>query len=103
MARNPETYPTNPLNPPDRPDVVRILLGPSASKALTESGEKVFALVSRGTYPHDPSRWVILLRPCSLRTAQDAEAVAMGEMVATKPRKAATPATTPPTANPPPA
>jgi hypothetical protein len=78
MARNPETCPTNPLNPPDLPGVVRILLGPTASATLDATGEKVFALVARDVWPNDRSRWVILLKPCPLALARQAEGVVLG-------------------------
>ena len=102
MQRNPETCHTNPLNPSARPGVVRILLSERASAALSATGQSVFALVARDTYPGDPSRWVIILAPCSLKLAQAAERVAMGKATARPIRPTPAPATAPATANPPP-
>jgi hypothetical protein len=55
------------------PGVTRILLSERASLALTESEEKVFALVARDVWPGDRNRWVILLKPCPLALARAAE------------------------------
>ena len=76
-----------PFDPLARPGLVRILLGPTASQVLTATGEKVFALVASETYPGDPSRWVILVVPVPLDVARQAASVALGRMIATKPRK----------------
>jgi hypothetical protein len=54
------------------PGVIRILLGPTASRVLSESGEQSSVVVGRGSYPSDPSRWVIYLKPCSLEVANAA-------------------------------
>lgn len=82
MHGNHETSPTNPLDPLAHPGVIRIALGPTASAMLTQSGESVFALVSRQTWPADPKRWAIYLLPVSLTIARCAEAVAMGRATA---------------------
>lgn len=60
MHGNPETCPTNPLDPPDplaQPDVMRILLSEPATAASLEAGE-CFPIVGKGTNPNDPSRMV---------------------------------------------
>lgn len=70
------------IDPTACPGTTRILLSSRASQHLSETGAACFALVARDTYPGDPSRWVILLAPCSLKLAQDAERVAMGKATA---------------------
>lgn len=65
----------------------RILLGPSASQALTDAGPNVFLVIGRASYPEDPSRWVLHLVPVdSIKTANDAVSVAKGEATARRPR-----------------
>lgn len=82
MHSNPETSPTNPLDPLSRSGVIRIALGLTASAALAASGESVFALVSRQSWPADPKRWAVYLLPVPLVTARAAESVAMGKATA---------------------
>jgi hypothetical protein len=67
-----------------REGVKQIKLGPSASKALTESGQSVFALVSRQRWPDDPQRWAIYLLPVPLALARQAEGVVLGSHKATR-------------------
>ena len=62
----------------EKPPITRILLGPTASALLSETGEKCFAILTRATHPQDPTRWVIHLVPIDWPTAQDADAVLFG-------------------------
>jgi hypothetical protein len=64
-------------DPLEHPGVVRIALSERATKALLEVGE-CFAIVARGSYPTDPGRAVIYLKPCSLKVAADACLVLAG-------------------------
>jgi hypothetical protein len=72
------TPPTPITDPTTRPDVTRILLSARASQHLSETGTACFALVARDTWPGDRNRWVILLKPCPLALARQAEGVALG-------------------------
>ena len=90
------------VDPWAREGVKQIKLGPSASKALTESGQSVFALVSRQRWPDDPQRWAIYLLPVPLALARQAEGVILGTHTARPIRKPAT-ATTGTNTTPPPA
>lgn len=65
----------------------RILLGPSASQALTDAGPSVFLVIGRASWPEDPSRWVLHLVPVdSIKTANDAVSVARGEATVRRPK-----------------
>ena len=77
-------------DPLAREGVTRILLGPTASKHLTEAGAECFALAGRQSYPGDPARWVILLAPVPLDVARQAEGVIIGTHTAKRTRKPAT-------------
>lgn len=61
-----------PADPLSQPGTIRLLLSAGASKALTDSGESCFQIVSRASFPACPDRWVILLQPVPFRIAQDA-------------------------------
>jgi hypothetical protein len=57
---------------------VRLLLSAPASQALADAGESCFVIVSRATWPEDPKRFVIILAPCPLDIARQAEGVLLG-------------------------
>jgi hypothetical protein len=94
--------PTPITDPTACPDVVRILLSARASQHLSETGQSVFALVSRQRWPDDLSRWAIYLLPVPLALARAAEGVILGTHTARPIRKPAT-ATTGANTTPPPA
>ena len=73
------------------PGLIRLVLGRSASEALTAAGERAFAIVGRASYPEDPSRWVIHLAPVDFPAAQDACEVLLGTKRAIRPRKPKSP------------
>jgi hypothetical protein len=86
------TPPTPITDPTTRPDVTRILLSARASQHLSETGTACFALVARDTWPGDRNRWVILLKPCPLALARQAEGVVLGSHKATRIKAAPMPA-----------
>ena len=64
---------------------VRILLGTTASAALSEAGGESFIVIHRAMRCEEPEinrRWVIHLIPTSLKLAQSAVDVAMGKATA---------------------
>ena len=91
--------PTPPIDPLARPDVLRILLGPTASARLTESGAECFAIVGKVTWPGDASRWAIYLLPVPLAGANAATSVLLGTHRAA-PIRRPSPQPTPDTATP---
>jgi hypothetical protein len=60
---------------------VRILLGEAASKALLDAGQ-CFIVAGRATHPDDPNRVAVHFIPCDVALANQAAAVARGEMKA---------------------
>jgi hypothetical protein len=89
----------NGIDPTASPDVTRILLGPSASKALTDAGAECFRILTQARHPDMPGRWVIILAPCTRQAARAAESVILGTHRAARIRPPAT-ATTGATTNP---
>lgn len=75
----------------EKPELIRILLGKTASDLLTATGERAFAIVHRamrGTdEPETAGRWQITLAPVEWQTAADASAVLLGTKKGTTPRK----------------
>jgi hypothetical protein len=53
----------------------RIVLGQTASQALTESGESCFIVAGKQSHPDDPTRWILHLIPCDIATANDANRI----------------------------
>ena len=92
MTENHHKEPANVsrLDPLAIPGVIRILLSERSSLALTESGETVFALIGRQSWPGDPKRWVIYLKPSTLQPANAATRVLNGTHTARPIRKPAT-------------
>jgi len=74
---------------------MRIQLGPSASAALSASGETNFAVVSRQTHPDNPARWAIHLYPLPDAVIRDMWAVMRGTHHAARNRADKTSATDP--------
>jgi hypothetical protein len=73
-----------PHDPLECPGVVRLLLSVGASRVLEESGEDVFMIVSKASYPAIPDRWCILLKPCPKEHADMACGVLLGTHKATR-------------------
>jgi hypothetical protein len=71
-------------------NIMKILLGPTASKHPRASGAECFAFVGKDTYPGDPARWVILLKAVPLAVANAATAVLPGMACAVHPKPATT-------------
>lgn len=63
---------------------LRILLGPSASKALTDTCNGAFIVIGKASHPDDPTRWALHLIPCPISAANDACDVAQGKAKATR-------------------
>ena len=68
---------------------VRILLGASASEALTATGEAAFAIIGKASHPDDPTRWVLHLIPVDKALADQACGVILGTHKATRVRSIA--------------
>jgi hypothetical protein len=91
-------------HPLDHPGSVKILLGREASEAISANGDYHLAII---TYPDATSpteahgRMILICLPVPLQTLNAATRVALGKMVATKPRKPATAPTGATTATPP--
>jgi hypothetical protein len=69
------------------PESIIITLGPNQSAALAKAAPEFgscFVLVSRESYPGDPSRYRLKLFPVSVKAASDAYRVAIGEARATR-------------------
>ena len=87
------------VDPLAREGITRILLGPTASKHLTESGAECFAIVGKVPWPGDASRWAIYLLPVPLAGANAATSVLLGTHRAA-PIRRPSPQPTPDTATP---
>jgi hypothetical protein len=61
-----------------------ILLSESASRHLDTIGQDCFAVIGRGSWPDQPSRWRLWLVPCPVKIANDAVGVAKGTHRATR-------------------
>ena len=61
---------------------VRIILSSEASARLTALGERTFAVVSRQTFPDDPSRWILYLKAVDSDLVEGALRVLSGELMA---------------------
>ena len=85
-----------PRDPLECPGVIRVLLSPGVSRVLQESGEDVFMIASKCSYPSIPDRWCILLKPVPKKLADEACGVLLGShrAVKIKTQPAAAPATT---------
>jgi hypothetical protein len=84
-----------PADPLAVPGVVRVLLSPGVSRVLQESGEDVFMIAGKASYPATPDRWCILLKPVPKKLADEACGVLLGshKAVKIKTQPAAAPAT----------
>jgi hypothetical protein len=94
--------PIIPRNPSNIPGTLSILLGRLASEALEAHGEHFLIQATRSLDPEHAGRFVMVALPLPRQTLDAATRVALGKLVATKPRKAAT-ATTGTNTTPPPA
>jgi hypothetical protein len=70
---------------------IRILLSEAASRHLTETGEKCFAVIGKASHPDNPARWILYLMPCDIPTADAACRVARGISKERRPRDSTTP------------
>jgi len=61
---------------------LRIVLSSEASARLSAMGERCFSVVTRQTFPDDPSRWVLYFRAVDTEIVEGALRVLSGELVA---------------------
>jgi len=88
-------------DPLARDGVTRILLSEAASRHLDATGAECFRIVCKAHLPDRPDRWVVILAPCPLDVARQAEGVLLGTHTAKRTRKPATARTATATAPPP--
>lgn len=68
----------------DHPPPIKIILGATASAALTATGESCFAVIGRGDHNDPPGRWMLYLIPTDIPRADAAVRVARGTATARK-------------------
>jgi hypothetical protein len=62
----------------------KIILGKTASEALTRSGENAFLVIGRASHPDEPGRWVLHIVPATVDQLNNAHRVIVGTHRATK-------------------
>lgn len=65
----------DPLSARLPPKVVRITLDAAQSAALAAAGVGAFTIISRQSYPGDPSRWIVTVAPADWQRARSASSV----------------------------
>jgi hypothetical protein len=74
----------NPAPSPPPAIPTRIVLGQTASAALTASGERAFLVVTRGSYPEADGRWVLHILPATIDQVNGATRIIKGTHKAVK-------------------
>jgi hypothetical protein len=74
----------NPAPSPPPAIPTRIVLGQTASAALTASGERAFVVVSRGTTDDRPGAWVCHIVPATIDQINGATRIIKGTHKAVK-------------------
>lgn len=76
--------PKDPLSVPLPERVIRIPLTSEQTAQLAAAGAGAFSIISRRSYPDDPSRWIVTVAPASWDRAVAASGVLLGTHRAAK-------------------